>query len=98
MATNFKRLIPLLNRIVVRKIEPETKTKSGIILQKPQANNYGVVVETGPGLTNENGVKIPINVKSGETVLLPEYGGTKVKIGEEELLVYRDSDIIAKLE
>lgn len=57
-----------------------------------------MVVETGPGLTNENGVKIPINVKSGETVLLPEYGGTKVKIGEEELLVYRDSDIIAKLE
>jgi co-chaperonin GroES (HSP10) len=44
MSINFKRILPLLNRIVIRKIEPESKTKSGIILQKPDGLNYGVVI------------------------------------------------------
>lgn len=83
MSTNFKKIFPLLNRIVVRKIEPETKTKSGIILQKPDANNYGVVLEAGPGHFNEQGQRIPITVKVGDTVLLPEYGGSKIKLGEQ---------------
>lgn len=98
MSTNFKKLLPLLNRIVVRKVEPETKTKSGIILQKPDSLNYGVVLEAGPGAYDSNGKVVPMNVKVGDTVLLPEFGGNKVKLGEQELLIYKDTDIIAKLE
>ena len=83
MSTNFKKLLPLLNRIVVRKVEPETKTKSGIILQKPDSLNYGVVLEAGPGAYDSNGKVVPMNVKVGDTVLLPEFGGNKVKLGEQ---------------
>ena len=80
MSVNIKRIIPLLNRIVVRKIEPQTKTQSGIILQKAESTNYGVVLEAGPGSHDSNGKPIPMSVKVGDTVLLPEFGGTKVKI------------------
>ena len=98
MSSNFKKLLPLLNRIVVRKIEPEAKTKSGIILQKPESFNHGVVLEVGPGARDNNGQLIPMGVKVGDTVLLPEFGGNKVKLGEQELLIYKDTDIIATLE
>ena len=95
---SFKRVIPLLNRIVVRKLQPETKTASGIIVNKPDANTYGTIVEVGQGSYDANGKLIPVSVKSGDKVLLPEYGGQKVKLAEEELFIYRDTDIIAKLE
>ena len=71
MSGNFKRIIPLLNRIVVRKVEPEAKTKSGIILQKPDSMNYGVVVDVGTGAYDANGNLIPVNVKVGDNVMLP---------------------------
>lgn len=98
MSTNFKKLLPLLNRIVVRKVEPEAKTASGIILQKPDGLPHGVVLEAGPGAYDNNGKLIPMNVKVGDTVLLPEYGGSKIKLGEQELFIFKDTDIIAKLE
>lgn len=72
-----------MNRIVVRKIEPEAKTKSGIILQKPDALNYGVVMEAGPGAHDNNGKNIPMSVKVGDTVLLPEFGGSKIKLNDQ---------------
>ena len=98
MSSNFKRILPLVNRIVVRKIEPEAKTKSGIILQKPEQFNHGVVLEVGPGARDNNGNLVPLSVKVGDTVLLPEFGGNKIKLGEQELLIYKDTDIIATLE
>ena len=98
MSANFKRILPLLYRIVVRKVEPEAKTKSGIILQKPDSLNYGVVLEAGPGAHDNNGKQIPMSVKVGDTVLLPEFGGSKIKLNEQELLIFKDTDIIAKLE
>jgi chaperonin GroES len=97
MSANFKRIVPLLNRIVVRKVVPEAKTKSGLILQKPDGINYGVVLEAGPGAHDINGKLLPLSVKIGDTVLLPEYGGTTVKLGEQELILFKDTDIIAKL-
>ena len=97
MSANFKRIVPLLNRIVVRKVVPEAKTKSGLILQKHDGINYGVVLEAGPGAHDINGKLLPLSVKIGDTVLLPEYGGTTVKLGEQELILFKDTDIIAKL-
>ncbi len=95
---SFKRILPLLNRVVVRKLQPETKTASGIIVNKPDTNVYGTIVEAGPGSYDANGKLIPTAVKAGDKVMLPEYGGQKVKLGEEELFIYRDTDIIARLE
>jgi len=95
--STFKKILPLLNRIVIRKLEPQTKTASGIIVSKPDTANYGVVLEAGPGVHDSDGKLIPTVVKVGDTVLLPEFGGQKVKLNEQELYIYRDSEIIARV-
>lgn len=95
--SSFKKVLPLLNRILIRKLEPQTKTASGIIINKPETNNYGVVLEAGPGAHDSNGKLIPTALKVGDTVLLPEYGGQKVKLNDQELFIYKDTDIIARV-
>jgi chaperonin GroES len=80
---SYKRIIPLLNRIVIRKIEQQNKTTSGLIVNKPDVQNYGVVIECGPGQYDNNGKIIPLNIKIGDTVMIPEFGGQKVKLGEQ---------------
>ncbi|XP_024926504.2 10 kDa chaperonin, mitochondrial-like [Ziziphus jujuba] len=80
-----KRLIPLFNRILVEKIVPPSKTNSGIILpEKTTKLNSGKVVAVGPGARDRDGKLIPLHVKEGDTVLLPEYGGTEVKLNDKE--------------
>jgi chaperonin GroES len=93
----FKKILPLLNRIVIRKLEPQTKTASGIIVSKPDTASYGVVLEAGPGVHDNGGKLIATVVKVGDTVLLPEYGGQKVKLNDQELYIYRDSEIVARV-
>lgn len=66
-------------------------------MNKADSNVYGTIVECGPGSYDANGKLIITTVKVGDKVLLPEYGGQQVKLGEEELFIYRDTDIIAKL-
>lgn len=70
---HFKKFAPFANRVLVRRAEPLTKSKGGIILADPSKTdvNYGVVVEAGPGLTYTNGVFRENAVKKGQTVLLP---------------------------
>ncbi|KAJ8449766.1 hypothetical protein Cgig2_001422 [Carnegiea gigantea] len=81
-----KRLIPMLNRVLVEKIVAPSKTTAGILLPETSSKlNSGKVVAVGPGLRDKQGQHIPVSVKEGETVLLPEYGGTAVKLGEKEL-------------
>lgn len=96
--SSFKRILPLLNRIVVRKLEPQTKTTSGIIINKAESVSYGVVVEAGPGSFDNNGKIVPLSVKVGDSVLLPEYGGQKVKLNDQELYIYKDVEIVARVE
>ena len=96
----FKTLRPLLNRVVVKKAEALTKTKGGIILTagKEERLNFGTVMAVGPGKSLEDGSVRPNLVKVGDTVLLPEYGGSKVTLAdEEELFIYRDDDIMGTL-
>ena len=93
----FKKILPLLNRIVIRKLEPQTKTASGIIVSKPDTASYGVVLEAGPGVHDNNGKLVVTVVKVGDTVLLPEYGGQKVKLNDQELFIFRDSEIVARV-
>ena len=95
----FKRLQPLLNRVVIKKVEPITKTKGGILLPEASTTqlNYGTVIETGPGKVEDGTLRAPL-VKKGDTVMLPEYGGTKFTLADEtEYFIYRDDDIIGLL-
>jgi chaperonin GroES len=97
----FKKYVPFANRVLIRRSDPETKTKGGIIIPDSQKSevNFGVVVAAGPGLTFTNGVLRSNAVSVGQTVLLPSYAGTKIKLGDEqEYWVYRDDDIIGTLE
>lgn len=99
MTSAFKRLLPTLNRVLIKKIEQEARTASGIILQEAADKNVvGEVFETGPGNLDEHGKHIPVLVKKGDMVLLPEYGGSKVKLHGVEYYVYRDSDILGILQ
>ncbi|XP_051157405.1 10 kDa heat shock protein, mitochondrial-like [Leptopilina boulardi] len=96
-----KRLIPLFDRVLIQKSEAITQTKGGIVLpEKAQAKVLkGRVVAVGPGSRNEKGDHVPLSIQVGDTVLLPEYGGTKVTLDEgKEFHLFRELDILAKLE
>ncbi|XP_027352721.1 10 kDa chaperonin, mitochondrial-like [Abrus precatorius] len=93
-----RRLIPLLNRVLVEKIVPPSKTNTGILLpEKSSQLNSGKVIAVGPGIHSKDGKLIPVAVKEGDTVLLPEYGGTEVKLDNKEYHLYRDDDILGTL-
>jgi chaperonin GroES len=87
---------PLHDRVVVRRVDAETKTKGGIIIpdtakEKPQE---GEVIAVGPGGRDEAGKLIPPDVKNGDRVLFGKWSGTEVKIDGEELLIMKESDIM----
>jgi chaperonin GroES len=87
---------PLHDRVVVKRIDAEAKSKGGIIIpdtvkEKPQE---GEVVAVGPGGRDENGKIIPIDIKSGDRVLFGKWSGTEVKLEGEELLIMKESDIM----
>ena len=91
---------PLADRVVVKPVEAEEKTKSGLILtasaqEKPQ---FAEVVAVGPGAYDDNGKLIPMDVKVGQKVITSKYSGTEVKIDDEEYTVVRQSDILAIVE
>ncbi|KAI4348582.1 hypothetical protein L6164_009291 [Bauhinia variegata] len=93
-----KRLVPLLNRVLVEKIVPPSKTNSGILFpEKSTKLNSGRVIAVGPGIRDKEGKIIPVTVKEGDTVLLPEYGGTEVRLGDKEYHLFRDDDILGTL-
>ncbi|XP_057437920.1 10 kDa chaperonin, mitochondrial-like [Lotus japonicus] len=93
-----KRLIPLFNRVLVEKIIPPSKTTTGILLpEKSSKLNSGKVLAVGPGIHSNDGKLVPVTVKEGDTVLLPEYGGTEVKLDNKEYHLYRDDDILGTL-
>ena len=95
----FKQMRPLLNRIVVAKPEATKMSKGGIILKKDEEVSWGTVVSVGPGRRGDDGNLVPMQVKVGDNVLLPSYGGTTVKLsGDKEFNVYRDDEIVGILE
>ncbi|KAJ0038080.1 hypothetical protein Pint_22275 [Pistacia integerrima] len=89
-----KRLLPTLNRILIEKIVPPSKTNAGILLPEKSSK---AMVAVGPGARDKDGKTIPVCFKEGDTVLLPDYGGTQVKLGEKEYHLYRDEDILGTL-
>ena len=92
------KLQPLADRVLVKPMEKEEKTKSGIYLpdtakEKPQE---GEVVAVGPGRIDETGKRIPMDLKVGDRVIYAKYGGMEIKVDEEEMMILRESDILAK--
>jgi len=87
---------PLHDRVVVRRIEADEKTKGGIIIpdtakEKP---SEGEIIAVGPGGRDESGKLIPIDLKAGDRVLFGKWSGTEVKLDGEELLIMKESDIM----
>ena len=95
------KLKPLGDRVIVRAIEEEETTVGGIVLpdtakEKPQK---GKVLAVGDGKVNEDtGKRTPLDVSEGDEVLYSKYGGTEIKVDGEELLVLRESDVLAKVQ
>ena len=90
---------PLHDRVVVKRLEGEEKSKGGIIIpdsakEKPQE---GEIVAVGPGARDESGKLVPLDVKAGDRVLFGKWSGTEVKIDGQDLLIMKESDIMGVL-
>jgi chaperonin GroES len=94
------KLRPLQDRVLVRRVEPEVKTAGGIFIpdtaqEKP---TEGEVVAVGPGMRDEEGEVQPLEVKSGDRVLFGKWSGTEVKLGGEDLMIMKETDIMGVLD
>jgi chaperonin GroES len=92
------KLQPLADRVLVKPMEKEEKTKSGIYLpdtakEKPQE---GEIMAVGPGKMTDDGKRIPMDLKVGDRVIYAKYGGTEIKVDDKDLMILRESDILAK--
>lgn len=97
MSLNIK---PLGDRLVVKPLEEEEVTPSGIVLpetakEKPQK---GEVLSVGPGARDDDGKRIEMDVSVGDTILFAKYGGTEIKLDSDKLLILRESDVLAIME
>jgi len=92
------KLQPLGDRVVIKTIEREEVTKTGIVLpdtakEKPQE---GKVIAVGPGRLSDDGKRVAMDVKAGDIVIYAKYAGTEIKLDDEELIILREADILAK--
>ena len=94
------RFRPLHDRVVVKRIDAEEKTKGGIIIpdtakEKPME---GEIVAVGPGARDEKGTLVPLDVKKGDRILFGKWSGTEIKLDGEDLLIMKESDIMGVLD
>ncbi|KAJ9120398.1 hypothetical protein QFC24_005355 [Naganishia onofrii] len=97
---NIKSLAPLLDRVLVQRFKPESKTASGIFLPSSAQQSplpEATVIAVGPGAPRKDGSVHPVSVKPGDRVLLPGWGGNAIKLGEDEYFLFKDSEILAKI-
>ena len=96
----FRSLAPLGDRVLVKRVPKEVQTAGGLYLPTDKAKdpNEGSVIAVGPGERDVTGQLHPTTLKEGDQVLLPEYGGTKVKVGDDEYVLFRESDVLGKFE
>lgn len=88
--------IPTRDRLLVKKIEDDLRTKSGLQLSEDMKERptKGVVLEVGPGDMNDQGVILPMSIKKGDTILYPKYAGQPVKINKDEFLVLDEKEVL----
>jgi chaperonin GroES len=96
----MKKIRPLHDRVIVRRLEEERKTAGGIVIPDSAKEKpiQGEVIAVGTGKILEDGKVRPLDVKAGDKVLFGKYSGTEVKVGDEELLVMREEDIMGVVE
>ena len=92
-------LQPLGDRLIVEALDEEDTTSSGIVLpdtakEKPQR---GRVLAVGPGARDENGEHVAMDLEEGDEIIFSKYGGTEIKVGVDEVLILRESDVLAKV-
>lgn len=95
-----KSIVPLLDRVLVQRVKAQAKTASGLYLPEKNVEklNQGTVLAVGPGFTDANGNKVTPQVQVGDQVLIPQYGGSAIKLkDDEEVILFRDSEILAKI-
>jgi chaperonin GroES len=85
---------------LVRRAKAEAKTASGIFIPEKNVEklNEADVLSVGPGILDKEGNRVPTSVQAGDRVLIPPYGGSSIKVGEEDLLLFRDNEILAKVQ
>ncbi|KAF7426390.1 GroES chaperonin family protein [Pleurotus pulmonarius] len=98
---SIKSLVPLFDRVLVQRFKAETKTATGIFLPTSATNSplpEATVIAVGPGALDRDGKLVPTSVKAGDRVLLPGWGGSPIKVGDEEYHLFKDSEILAKIQ
>jgi len=92
-------LQPLGDRLIVEALEEEESTVSGIVLPDTakEKSQRGRVLAVGPGSRNDKGETVPMDVADGDEVIFSKYGGTEIKLGTDEILILRESDVLAKV-
>jgi len=96
---SIRSLAPLLDRVLVQRVKAESKTAGGIFLPESAVKelNEAKVLAVGPGGLDRDGKRIAPSVKPGDKVLIPQYGGSPIKVGEEEYSLFRDHELLAKI-
>ncbi|CAF0814139.1 unnamed protein product [Didymodactylos carnosus] len=96
----LKKIIPLFDRVLVERFAPALKTKGGLHIPEKALGKVlnATVVAVGKGIRQKDGTYVSVSVQPGDKVLLPEYGGTKVELEEKEYFIFKEADILAKLE
>merc|ERR1711881_121769 len=94
----LRKMVPLFDRVLVQRLVAETSTKSGILLPEKSVGkiNEGTVVAVGAGARDQNGAVVPPAVAVGDSVVLPEYGGTKLEIGDQEFMLFKEAELLGK--
>ena len=93
------KVVPLNDKVLIKRVEAEERTAGGIVLpdtakEKPQR---GKVLAVGPGARDEDGEHIKMDLEEGDEVIFSKYGGTEIKLGVDEVLILRESDVLAKV-
>ncbi|KAF2162694.1 hypothetical protein M409DRAFT_37368 [Zasmidium cellare ATCC 36951] len=91
---SIKALAPLLDRVLVQRAKAEAKTAGGIFLPETAVKelNEAKVLAVGPGALDRDGKRIPMGVSAGDKVLIPQFGGSPIKVGEDEFSIFRDHE------
>ena len=92
------KIQPLADRIIIRPIEREEVTRGGIVLPDTVKERpvEGEVLAVGPGKLTDDGKRVPIDIKVGDTIIYTKYGGTEIKVDDEELIILNESNVLAK--
>ncbi|KAL6706802.1 mitochondrial heat shock protein Hsp10 [Coniothyrium glycines] len=96
---SIRSIAPLLDRILVQRLKPEAKTATGIFLPETAVKelNEAKVIAVGPGALDRDGKRVAPSVSVGDKVLIPQFGGSPIKVGDEELSLFRDHELLAKI-